>query len=440
MSTTTKGVRLRIPQRTQVRIMTASLDQMLGPDSPARTIWSAVCSMDLSAWLNDIKAVEGGVGRNATDPKLLLALWVFATVRGIGSSRELTNRCHPEQGELAFQWMCGEVTVNRDMLCAFRAQSEEKLDQLLTQIVAALMNEGLVTLDCVAQDGMRVRASAGKSSFRRKPSLDECLTQAREQLEALKRLTEEDPASLSTRQQAARKRALQEKEDRIKRALEECEKLEKQRAKRDKERLKGKREGKSKTPRESRGSTTDPDARVMQFSDGGFRPGCNIQFGTDTGSGIITGVDVTNVGNDFGQLPPMLDQHQQRYGRCPNDVTLDGGYVTKDSIEQAATDYSVRVFAPVKDAKKQQDAGKDPYVRKRGDSDAVASWRERMGAELAETMKRLRCQTAEWVNALCRNRNLWQMPLRGRSGWKSVSLLYAITHNIVQSQNVRATG
>ena len=135
----------------------------LDPDSQARVVWTLVCRLDLDAWLAEIKAVEGHVGRDATDPRLLVALWVFATLKGIGSARELERLC---KDHLAYQWLCGGVSVNYHMLADFRSQGGEKWDELLTQIVATLMAEGLVTMDRVAQDGMRVRADAGKSSFR----------------------------------------------------------------------------------------------------------------------------------------------------------------------------------------------------------------------------------------------------------------------------------
>lgn len=421
----TGQVRLRVPQRNQVEMHCNSLDQMLEADHPARIVWSAVSTMDLSSWLSEIKAVEGEVGRDATDPRLLVALWVYATLRAVGSARRLAELC---EKHLAFQWLCGGVSVNHRLLSEFRSQGGERWDALLTQIVATLMAEDLVTMDCVAQDGMRVRASAGKSSFRRRAKLEECLQSARQQVETLKQLGEENPSELSQRERGARERAAQERQQRIEDAQKQCAELQKHREEQAR---------KSGRPvREARASTTDPEARVMQFSDGGYRPGYNVQFSTDTQTGIIAGVFVTNEGSDAEQLVPMLGQLQTRYGRTPPATLVDGGFATKDSIEGAA-EKNCTVYAPLKNHEKQQSQGIDPHARKKGDSQAVAAWRLRMGTEAAKTMYRLRCQTAEWVNAQCRNRGLWQFPVRGQAKCRIVAVLYAIVNNLMCAVTLR---
>jgi transposase len=418
--------RLRVPQRDQGEFSWSSLDERLDPDSPARAVWALVCRLDLDAWLADIKAVEGHVGRDATDPRLLVALWVFATLKGIGSARELERLC---KDHLAYQWLCGGVSVNYHMLADFRSQGGAKWDALLTQIVATLMAEGLVTMDRVAQDGMRVRADAGKSSFRTAGRLEELLEMAKEQVETLKQLAETDPEELTNRQRAARARAAAERQARIEEAARQCEELRTKKEAREK--------GRKEKSSEARASTTDPEARNMKFSDGGCRPGFNVQFATDTATGIVLGVDVTNAGTDSEQMPPMLDQLETRYDTVPGEILVDGGFASLDAID-ATEARDCKVYAPVKDAEKQKKAGKDPYARKPHDTDHMAAWRERMGQEASRTIYKLRAQTAEWVNALCRNRGFWRMPVRGRAKCRIVATLYAITHNLIHQGNVRA--
>jgi transposase len=425
-STTAGKPRLRVPIRDQVEMQWASLDQLLEPDHPVRIVWAAVCKLDLSSWLRDIKAVERHVGRDATDPRLLLSLWVYSTLKGIGSARELDRLCREH---IAYKWLCGGVSVNYHMLSDFRSQGGEKWDELLTQIVAVLLDAGLVKMDRVAQDGMKVRADAGKSSFRRSGRLEEFLEEARQQVETLKQLAEEDGEELSRRQRAARQRAATERQQRIEEAMRQREELQQQRE------ASAKKSGRKVD--EARASTTDPEARVMKFPDGGYRPGYNVQFSTDTESGVIVGVEVTNAGTDNEQLTPMLDQLDERYKRVPDEALVDGGFATVEAIEQAAA-RSCTVYAPVKDEEKQREAGQDPHAPKKGDSDAVAQWRIRMGTEAAKLLYRLRCQTAEWVNAQCRNRGLWFMPVRGRPRCRIVGLLYAITHNLVVMGRLRS--
>jgi transposase len=418
--------RLRVPHRDQIEMQWASLDELLEADHRARLVWTAVAGLRLDGWLDEIKAVEGNVGRDATDPRLLVALWVYATLEGIGSARELARLC---EKHLAYQWLCGGVSVNYHLLADFRSQGGQKWDDLLTEIVAALLAEGLVTMTRVAQDGMRVRASAGKASFRRRGRLETFLEEARQQVETLKQLADAAPQELNERQQAARQRAARERAQRIEQAIKNCEELQGQRE------ASAKKSGRK--PTEARGSTTDPEARVMQFSDGGYRPGYNVQFSTDTPSGIIVGVDAANAGNDADQLPPMLVQLQDRYGQTPDEALVDGGFASKDAIDQAE-EQDCTVYAPLKDEQKQLAAGKNPYATKKGDSPAVAAWRMRMGTAAAQAIYQLRCQTAEWVNALARNRGLRQMPVRGQRKCRTVAVIYAIAHNLMQALKLRA--
>jgi transposase len=419
--------RLRLPVRDQVEFRWASLDQLLDRDHPARVVWQMVCRLDLVRWLGEVKAVDGRPGRDTTDPRLLVALWVFATAQGIGSAREIARSC---KEHLAYQWLCGGVTINHHLLSDFRSQGGEKWDGLLTNIVAGLMAEGLVTLNRAAQDGMKTRANAGQSSFRRKPTLEECLEEARQQVETLKRLADEAPDELSACQRAARERAARERIERIEDAIRQCEELQAQRD------ATAKKSGRK--PQPARASTTDPDARTMKMADGGYRPAVNVQFATDVEGQIVVGVDVTNEGTDNNELPPMLDQIEERYGRAPDEMLVDGGFATQEAIEDAATNHACTVYAPLKEEQKQLEKGADPYAPKKGDTPAVADWRARMGTELAKTVYRLRCQTAEWINAICRNRGLYQMPVRGLKKCRIVALLHAITHNLFQAETLRA--
>lgn len=411
--------RVRVPIRDQMKMEVASLDGLLEADHPARFIWAAVTRLDLSLWLGEIKAVERGPGRDAIDPHVLVALWVYAVTKGIGSAREIARSCRES---LPFRWLCGDEPVNYHTLADFRSRGGEKWDNLLTQIVGSLMHAGLVTLERVAQDGMKTRANAGKSSFRCASTLEGCLEEARKQVETVNAPADDDEKEPTSRQSAARKRAAREKLERLEEALRQCEGVQEQRE--------ATAERSGREVKEPRASTTDPTARNMKFPDNGYRPGFNVQFATDTGSGIVVGVEVTNAGNDTGELPPMLDQINDRYGRVPSEALIDGGFTTVDAIEQAA-EKGCTVYAPTKNEKKQRAAGKDPNAPRKRDSEPVAKWRVRMGTDAAKAIYKLRCQTAEWVNARCRNWGLRSMPVRGMSACRSVALLYAIAHNLV---------
>jgi len=411
--------RLRRAERHQVVMQMACLDSLLPEDHRARLVWEYVEGLDLSELYEQVRAVEGRAGRDAIDPRILMALWLYATVDGVGAARQLARLC---EDHVAYRWICGGVSVNYHTLSDFRTAHPQLLDGLLTHSVAALMHEGLVTLHRVAQDGMRVRASAGASSFRRRKTLEECQAEAHEQVEALRQELQEDAGASSRRQDAARRRAARERSERIGNALGQLTQVESK--KKDQEKQK------------ARVSTTDPDARVMKMADGGFRPAHNVQFATDTASQVITGVDVVNTGSDQGQMPPMVEQHQDRYDKTPEEMLVDGGFAKKEDIEKLASpEVGTTVYAPVQKPRNQD---RDPHQPRLGDSVTIAEWRKRMGTPQAKEIYKDRASTAECVNAISRNRGLRQFLVRGLKKVRAVALWFAIAHNLMRAVILRA--
>lgn len=407
-------VRVKCPQRGQVMMHMLSLDEMIRAEHSARHVWRYVCSLDLSAFYQDIQAVKGGVGRDAVDPRVLLALWIFATLEGVGSARRLAELC---TRDFAYLWICGEVTVNRDLLNSFRSSHSEALDEIMIETIGILLDHGLVSLTRVAQDGMRVRASAGKSSFHRQSTLAKHLEEARQQVEQLRPEGDDDEGGRS-RQEAARQRAAEERLERLEKAIEEGAKL----------RLK-KEQQKRNEGVEVRSSSTDPEARNMKMADGGYRPAYNVQFATACDSRLIVGVDVTNEGGDSGQMEPMTDQLQANFQQLPSEYLVDGGFSSRDDttlLEQR----DVKVYSPIKKEKQLLEAGQDPYARRRDDTDEFYAFRQRMKMPEAKEIYKLRSSTAEFANAGCRNRGLHQFAVRGLKKSRTVALWQAIAHNL----------
>jgi transposase len=409
------AVRVKTAQRNQVTMHLHTLDELIREDHPVRNIWRYVESLDLSAFYQDIQAVQGGVGRDAVDPRILLALWLFATVEGIGSARRLAELC---TRDFAYLWICGEVTVNRDLLNTFRSSHPEALDRLMTETIGILLHHDLVSLRRVAQDGMRVRASASTRSFRRQATLEEHLQAAREQVEQL-RQEEDDDAPGRSRQEAARQRAAEERQARLEAAIAERAKLQEQ-----------KQQQPGNKKKEFRTSTTDPQARIMKMADGGYRPGYNVQFATAAGSRVIVGVDVTNIGGDSGQMEPMVKRLEQQFQRLPEEYLADGGFSSRDdttSLEQRG----VKVYAPLKKEQKLLEQGKDPYARQRHDSDEYYAYRQRMKTAEAKEIYKERASTAEFPNAGCRNRGLYQFRVRGLKKVRTIAVWQALAHNFL---------
>ena len=405
--------RVLMPNRAQMELRASDLESLLPEGHRARIVWAYAEQADLSRVYACIKAVEGGSGRTPIAPEILFALWLYATVDGVGSARAIARLTQEHD---AYRWICGGVQVNYHTLSDFRAGHEAAFDGLLTDSVAALLAVGAVRLKRVAQDGMRVRASAGASSFRRRGTLERHLDEAREQVDALKRQVDDDPGAMSRKQQAARERAARERQERVQKALDRLPEMEEIK----------KRQGKK--AEEARASTTDAEATVMKMADGGFRPAYNAQYATDTESQVIVGVEVVTAGTDMAQLEPMVGQMAERYGRTPAEWLVDGGYPAHEQLDQVAE--KTTVYAPVP---KPKDSAVDPHEPKPGDSEAVSAWRKRMDTEEAKAIYKERAATAECVNAHARNRGLGQFRVRGTAKVRCVLLFHALAQNLMRT-------
>ena len=406
--------------RKQVELRASDLESLLPEDHGARLVWGYVVHQDLSKLFEAIKARGSNAGRAAIDPRILFALWLYATLDGVGSGREIARLSLEHD---AYRWICGGVSVNYHAINDFRAGNEALMDELLTDNVAALAAAGAISLQRVAQDGMRVRADAGAASFRRKTSLDEHLSQARELVQTIKTQAQSDPGQAQRKAQAAKLRAAQEREERIQAALEQLPEVA------------AAKKRKSDKPEEARASTTDPDARVMKMGDGGFRPAYNVQFATTCDSQVIVGMDVVNAGSDMAQLAPMVEQVEQRLGQSADQWLVDGGFPAHAQIDSVAgkTDVYAPVPEPrVKKGQQPNEVPQDKHERKPGDSEAVAQWRKRMATPEAKELYKQRAATAECVNAHARNRGLLRMPVRGLTKVRSVVGLFVLAHNLMR--------
>jgi len=307
--------------------------------------------------------------------------------------------------------------VGYHTLSDFRSQQVKVVDELITQVLALLMKQDLVDLSRVAQDGTRVRASAGAGSFRREQTLQALMEEARAHLEAV---TKEgsDPA-VTARRAAARKRGAQERLARLEAALQQVPEITE---------TKSRSGAKDATVRVS---TTDPEARVMKMGDGGFRPAFNVQLATTTDQArVIVGVEVTNRGTDQGEMTPMLDQVEKRTGERPAEILVDGGYVGHQAIDEATKD-GTTVYGPL--PKPRKGDTRDPHVPRDDDSEAVAAWRERMATDEAKTIYKQRGATAETVNADAKeHRGLDSLNVRGHNRVLGSACLFALTYNILR--------
>jgi transposase len=427
-------------QRDAIVFEQFEFDHLIGVEHPARAIWAWVEQADLSELYGRIRARAHTRGRSPTDPRVLLALWLYACVEGVGSARHLERLTGVHHG---FRWLRGNVALNYHLLSDFRWQAAEVADRLLTQGVAALWSEGLVKLVSLSHDGVRVRAAAGAASFRRLETLQKLMRQVEERIARLKQEIEDDPNASNRRLQAAEERVLREQRERIKAAMATVEALQARQAAAQKPGDSEPPDGglpadeaksKKKAPR---ASTTDVEARVMRMADGGHRPAYNLQLTADLDTGVIVGLSVDTSGSDGGLMAPAVAQVEQRYGHRPERLLTDGGYTVLRDIAAVAGS-GITVFCPLKP---RRNANNDPAAPRYGDPPEVAAWRRRMvddaAAGKAGWMRRR--GEHERINANLRYQGLKQFNVRGSFKVRVVGLLHAVANNIMAAVRLKKT-
>jgi transposase len=400
-------VRTVEPNRSQVTITWGVAEDTLPAEHPARVLWAITSRLDLSRFLVGAKAVQGHAGRPTLSPQVKLVLWLYAVSQGIGSAREIERRT---RCETAFRWIVGERTVCHDTLSTFRAQQGGAFDQLLSDVLGTLVHQGVLSLELVALDGMRVRAAASAPSFRSAAALQECREQAALHVKAV--LAQGDDPERSRAQKAARQAAARDFQRRIDEAIATVEKITQQ----------------PDPPLRPRASTTDAEARVMKMADGGFRPAYNVQLAT-AGSAMggprtIVGLRVTNVGSDMSSVPPLLDDIERRTGKRPNAILADANHASHAGIREA-TGRGVQAIIAVPE--RSQKVGRHSDT-----DDAINAWRERMTTDEAQRIYRARASLCELSNAHFRRRGLQQFLVRGLGNVGNVVLMVALATNLLQ--------
>jgi transposase len=401
--------KVREPQRTQSTFRFEIPEDLLPPEHPARLLWNVLGTLDLSAFLAETRTAQHCAGRSELSPRMKLTLWLYALSIGVGSARRIADLI---LSDVAFRGVVGDLTVGHHCLSEFRAEHGEALDALFTDVVSQLMHRGLIDLSVMAQDGTRVRASAGAASFRTYGSLLECREQAALHLKAV--LAQADDPSLTRAQKARREAAAKDFQRRVEEAIAAC---------------KAQREAHPESV--ARGSTTDAEARVMKMADGGFRPGFNVQFGVVGdkmgGPRTIVGVQVTNVGSDLGSVVPMVEQVERRTGVRPGAVVADSNHAKHDDIK-ALQARNIRPVIAAPKPRKGQKAGTQADA-----SPEIARWRDLLGSEEGKEIARMRGGLSELANARQKGQQgLTQLLVRGAPKVLNVALLGALSANLLQ--------
>jgi len=408
------------------------LEALLPSDHRVRIVMSFVESLDLSGLYGAIKSREGEPGRPPPDPAVLMALWLYATIEGVGSARQLERLA---QRDLAYRWIAGGVPLNYHGLSDFRVEHVEALDRLLTESVTALIAEGVVSLAEIALDGTKVRANASRESFKTGTKLEQVEAAVEQRLATLKAEIASNPEASSRRKRAAQERAAREVKERAERARAALDKVRAEREQRAKRHSKD--EAKKSEPK---ASLSDPEARNMRFADGAIGPAFNAQVAVTPREGIIVSVEMTDRRNDAGLAAPMVDDLVRRYGHAPEKLLVDTYYTTSEDIAALAEHAAgpVKVFTPIPTERDDVTPGTlANRIRKRArEPESVKEWRSHMATQDGKEVYRLR-KLIERINANLKNHGFGFLPVRGLIKTKAVALWHALANNLMAARRLR---
>ena len=318
-----RAPRLKAVDRPPIRLRAIDPERRVAEDHPGRAIWELLGQMDLRRFSAGRKAVEGRPGRDACDPRVIMALWLYALRRGVREARALDEWSPYEPG---CPWRLGLERINYHTLADFVTAHAVALEQRFVPVLQALMAAGAADLQRVAHDGTKIRAAASRKSFKRQERLAECRRWAEEHLRAVQ---QQPPGQWAEARRRAQQRAARERHERVQQAQQE---LQRQQA--------------GKPPAEQapvKASVTDAEARLLRQGDGGFAPSSNAQISTDSTAGVIVGYDASPAKEESHELSPALARIAANTRRAPAQTLVDGGCTTRENIMATATGATARI-------------------------------------------------------------------------------------------------
>lgn len=421
--------KLRSPFRNQIEFKVQCIDDLISSDHRVRDVWDYVSQLDLSGFCEDTRVTERTAGIGALDPKILMTLWLYATLNGIISAREIDRLCKEHH---AYIWICGGVSVNYHTISDFKTKGTDKFVKMLQESIAIMWKTKTFDPMEIAQDGTRVKANAGSGSLKTEKTLDEYLKMAELEINRLIKEQQTNPSTYSLRQKAAKERAIIERKERLEQAKSEMSKYQ---AKRDEDCKRNNRRLSDEDKKEMRVSTTDPECRKMKMGTGGFRPAFNVQFATSTQKKIIVGVEVVNT-LDPGTLVPMMKQVKENLAAagCPmyRKWLADSAYANNADVNAASELFpEVTLYMSLKG-----NQHVDEFSERKGDSPVMKELRQRMSTEESKAVYKERCSTAEFANAVVKNKGMVEFLTEGLAKAKNMAILFAIMHNMLRYWSV----
>ena len=421
--------------------MAPSVREWLPAGHLAWYLLDVVERLDLAAFYGEYRA--DGSGRPAHDPRMMVALLLYAYCVGERSSRRIERRCVED---VAFRVIAANRAPDHTTVSRFRRRHAERLAELFVQLLALCAKAGMVRVGTVAVDGSKLAANAGISANRTYEKIREEVGRMLAEADAVDAAEDERFGDARGDELPAELADPVTRRERLERAQRE---LEAEQAARDAEHqamLARRAEHRRRTGRNPKGrppgdgpgteppadakrNITDLDSRIMRGAHGALVQAYNAQALVGEGR-IILAADVTTSPNDSNQLLAMLDAARQNLEQVGHEqkikcVLADGGYWNHDDIATARQ--STVVVIPTS----------DPHTKQRKLAPRQGPEADRINKILATAAgKRLYRRRAELVEPVFAHtkhtRRITRFSRRGHKAVRAEWRLIATTHNLLK--------
>jgi transposase len=338
-------------ERDQVYLMPPSLTEWLAEDDLAWFILDAVEQMDLAAFYQGYR--DDGWGRAAHDPKMMVALTLYAYCVGVRSSRQIERSCRVN---VAFRVVAANQAPDHTTIARFRARHEQALASVFAGSLRLCAQAGMAKVGLVAVDGTKMGCPAALAANRSKTHIDAevarmlaeaaAVDAAEDALFGEDTSGDEPPAQLrgaTARRErfVAAKAELDATEAQARTAHEQhlAERAAKEAASGKK--LRGRKPKPPPPAAEAKANTSDPDSRIMKTKDG-YVQGYNAQAVANEDQ-VVVAAQVTDEHNDHAQLHPMIKALNDSLAEagideCPERLLADAGYCSEDNLAELGSE------------------------------------------------------------------------------------------------------
>jgi len=332
-------------QPDQPYLLPPRLDEWLPDDHLVYFVRDVVESLDLKAIYSDYQLGEGG--RPPYEPRMMVALVLYAYAVGVFSSRKIERACWES---VPFRVLSVDQHPDHATIAAFRKRHLKELGLLFNQVLKLCQRAGLVKLGDVALDSTKVKANASKHKAMSYGRMLKSELQLKDEIAALLKRAQHEDEEEDERQRRKGKdeqlpEELRRRQTRLAKIREAKAALEAEAQEKAEEEARRKGgdpgapsaqgHGEAKPAEKAQRNFTDPQSRIMvDKSSNSFVQAYNCQAAVDGKAQVIVAAAVTQETNDSRQLHPMLERLKANVrGKLPRRLTADSGYYNGEHVQ-----------------------------------------------------------------------------------------------------------